>query len=247
MSQETTVHAKLRSMLLDGEFEAGTRLTEQSVCDLLGVSRTPVRAALLRLAAQNLVTGQSNRGYTVRGITVDDVWNANVVRAVLEGAAAGIVARNGLGAAAREVLEQSLADYGDLARHVELSDSFLERHAAANRVFHDALVSASGNESLTRSIDTLAYMPVQINRIVFASDRDFAVQTVQSGLAEHHGVVAAILSGDAMAAEILMRTHSQKALRGIDHVRGVLKLGPEFRQMPFHEFIGGVGVPGATG
>ncbi|MBW6419231.1 GntR family transcriptional regulator [Celeribacter sp. PS-C1] len=242
MSQEKTVYSKLRSMILNGVFDAGERLTELKVCEALGVSRTPVRAALLQLASQNLVIGQSNRGYTVRGITVEDVWGANVVRSVLEGAAAGMVAREGLDGDVRDTLQQSLKDYGRLARHVELSDDFLKNHSAANRVFHDTIVTASKNESLFRSIETLAYMPVQINRVVFASDRDFAIQTVQSGLAEHQSVLAALLSGDAMAAELLMRTHSQKALRGIEHVQEVLGLGPEYRQMPFHKFIGGLGI-----
>lgn len=242
MSQEKTVYSKLRSMILNGDFDAGERLTEQKVCDTLGVSRTPVRSALLQLAAQNLVIGQSNRGYTVRGITVDDVWGANVVRSVLEGAAAGILARNGFDAEVRETLERSVEEYAQLARHVELSDDFLAAHSAANRTFHDTIVAQSGNQSLLRSIETLAYMPVQINRSVFASDREFATQTVQSGMAEHQSVLAALLSGDAMAAELLMRTHSQKALRGIEHVKEVLGLGPEYLQMPFHKFIGGLGI-----
>lgn len=240
------VYSTLRSMLLRGAFEPGQRLTEQSVCDMLNVSRTPVRGALFRLADQNLVIGQANRGYTVRGITVDDVWNANVVRAVLEGTAAGILAREGIDEATRAALEDSNAVYGELARNVELSDAFLERHTIANRAFHEALVEASGNDSLLRSIETLAYMPVQINRSVFASDRAYAVQTVHSGLAEHQGVLAAILSGDAVAAEMLMRVHSQKALRGIERLRDLLRLGPVYRQMPFHSFIGGVGVTDAA-
>ncbi|MCA0043472.1 GntR family transcriptional regulator [Celeribacter litoreus] len=242
MSQEQTVYSKLRSMILNGDFDAGERLTEKMVCDTLGVSRTPVRAAFLQLAAQNLVIGQSNRGYTVRGITVDDVWGANVVRSVLEGAAAGMLARNGIDEAVRETLERSVEDYSQLARHVELSDGFLEAHSAANRTFHDTIVAETENQSLLRSIETLAYMPVQINRVVFASDRKFATETVQSGMAEHQNVLTALLTGDAMAAELLMRTHSQKALRGIEHVKEVLGLGPEYRQMPFHKFIGGLGI-----
>ncbi|MDK3019762.1 GntR family transcriptional regulator [Pseudodonghicola flavimaris] len=241
MSQEQTVYTKLRSMLLNGEFEPEQRLTEKHICDILEVSRTPVRAALLRLEAQNLVVGQSNRGYTVRGIRVRDVWDANVVRAVLEGSAAGALARQGLSDETRDTLEQSLREYGELAENVELTDRFLTLHSSANWTFHETLVSATGNESLTRSIETLAYMPVQINRTVFASDRAYAVQTVRSGLAEHHGVVAAILSGDATAAEMLMRTHSQKALRGIEAVRDRQKLGPDYLDMPFTQFIGGVG------
>jgi GntR family transcriptional regulator, vanillate catabolism transcriptional regulator len=242
MNQEETTYIKLHELLLNGDLEPGSRLTEKHVCDLLDVSRTPVRAALLRLEAQNLVIGQDNRGYSVRGITVHDVWNANVVRAVLEGAAAGSLAAHGVSEAQRLILEHSIDDYSELAANIELTDRFLDRHMAANRMFHKTIVAATCNNSFARSIDTLAYMPVQISRTVFASDRAFAAKTLSMGLADHRGVLRAILAGDATAAEMLMRTHSQTALRGIEQIKDRQKMGADYLAMPFHQFLRGVSV-----
>lgn len=238
MSQEKIVYAKLRNLLLDGTFARGERLVEKHLCDLLAVSRTPVRAALARLAAQNLVTGADNRGYTVRGITVGDVWDANVVRAVLEGTAAREAATRKLDENHREALEHSLGLYAALADNIEATDAFLDRHARANRLFHDTLIAAAGNASLTHAMASLAYMPVQINRSVFFTDLAYAAETVRSGLAEHRGVLAAVLAGDAVVAEMLMRTHSQKALRGIERICGQAHIWPDIRNTPFHQFIG---------
>src|ERR1700761_5637627 len=92
---EAVVEA-LRSAILAGQFEAGERLHEIKLTARLGASRTPVRAALQKLASEGLLDYTPNRGYTLRDFSISEVINAYEVRAVLEGLAARLSAERGL-------------------------------------------------------------------------------------------------------------------------------------------------------
>src|ERR1700754_3421062 len=110
----------LRAAIFAGEFQAGERLHEVKLTASLGVSRTPVRAALQKLASEGLLDYTPNRGYSLREFSVGEVINAYEVRAVLEGLAARLSAERGLGDGARATVEQALRDGDDLLRHGHL-------------------------------------------------------------------------------------------------------------------------------
>src|SRR5271163_4778070 len=82
----------LRQMLFRGEFRPGEKLTELPLVARLGVSRTPVRLALDRLAHEGLLEASPTGGFVVRAFTIEDVWDAIETRGVLEGAAARLAA-----------------------------------------------------------------------------------------------------------------------------------------------------------
>src|SRR5947208_6323736 len=83
---------RLREMLFKGEFQRGERLSELPLVARLGVSRTPIRLALERLAHEGLLEPSRSGGFVVREFTVDAVWHAIEVRGVLEGTAARLAA-----------------------------------------------------------------------------------------------------------------------------------------------------------
>ena len=87
-SQRWRALLRLREMLFKGEFQRGERLTELALVARLGVSRTPIRFALERLAQEGLLEASRSGGYVVREFTVSAVWDAIEVRGVLEGTAA---------------------------------------------------------------------------------------------------------------------------------------------------------------
>ena len=91
-SQTGRTLLNLRGMLLRGDFQPGERLSELPLVARLGVSRTPIRLALDRLAHEGLLEASPTGGFVVRAFTIEDIWDAIETRGVLEGAAARLAA-----------------------------------------------------------------------------------------------------------------------------------------------------------
>src|SRR5579863_6849384 len=87
VSQTGRTLLNLREMLLSGEFQPGERISELPLVAKLGVSRTPIRLALDRLAHEGLLEVSPSGGFVVGEFTVEDIWDAIETRGVLEGAA----------------------------------------------------------------------------------------------------------------------------------------------------------------
>src|ERR1700723_1084861 len=92
ISQTGRALLNVREMLLRGDFQPGERISELPMVARLGVSRTPIRLALDRLAQQGLLETSPPRGFVVRAFTLEDVWDAIETRGILEGAAARLAA-----------------------------------------------------------------------------------------------------------------------------------------------------------
>ena len=107
-SSTEEVTAKLRELIMSGQFEQGERLTETGLAARLNVSRTPVRLALATLEKEDLVEGAPNRGFRVRRFSVEDMREIMEVRAVLEGMGARLLAEKGLDAGEDAVLQDCL-------------------------------------------------------------------------------------------------------------------------------------------
>src|ERR1044071_1823755 len=91
-SQTARAFVRIREMLLRGEVARGERLSELPLVARLGVSRTPIRLALDRLANEGLLEIVPTGGFVVRAFTLTDVYDAIEMRGVLEGAAARLAA-----------------------------------------------------------------------------------------------------------------------------------------------------------
>ena len=91
-SQTGRTLLNLRGMLLRGDFQPGERISELPLVARLGVSRTPIRLALDRLAHEGLLEASPTGGFVVRAFTLEDVWDAIETRGILEGAAARLAA-----------------------------------------------------------------------------------------------------------------------------------------------------------
>src|SRR2546422_3879362 len=83
---------RLREMILKGEFGPGERISEHPLTVRLGVSRTPIRLALERLAHEGLLEAYPTGGVVVRKVTFEDIWGGIEVRGVLERGAARLAA-----------------------------------------------------------------------------------------------------------------------------------------------------------
>jgi DNA-binding GntR family transcriptional regulator len=195
-----TVYAALRDRLARADYAAGDRLTEQTLAEELGVSRTPVREALGRLLADGLVT-RSSRGVVVAALDDKEHDALFALRAVLEAFAAELAARRqAAGYLAPVVLDDMDAAAEEVSQASRRGDG--RAAARANIKLHRQIAAAADNGFL---LDTLSRV---WDRIAVATVSNLTDQGWLAAIpAQHHAVAAAIRSGDPSAAHAAMTHH----------------------------------------
>ena len=194
-----TVYLTLRARILSGELSAHTTLREQALAEELGVSRTPVREALRRLAEAGLVAFMPNRGATVVAWTIGEVRETYMVRAGLESRAAGLAA-----------VRITPAELDTLAGLIEAMEPFVTAAddagvahlARLNAEFHRVVVAASGSAQLMTLSSTVARVPLMKDAF-----RQRGVQFRARSNHQHRDILTALRSGDPDWAEVAMRSH----------------------------------------
>ena len=111
-SQTVKALLSMRQLLLTGELAPGQRVSEIWAVDRLGVSRTPVRAALARLEEEGFLEALPGGGYAVKTFTEQDAYDAIEVRGALEGLAARLAAERGVETARLEEMDDLLGQIG---------------------------------------------------------------------------------------------------------------------------------------
>jgi DNA-binding GntR family transcriptional regulator len=166
------VAERLRMAIATGKFPAGTRLIERELCEMMGVSRTSLREALRELQADGLITLQRNRGLSVSVISQETARSIYEVRAVLEGLAARLFARN----ATQRQIEELHRSVGRLA---EVYDNFSpEAFIAAKTHFYDVLLEGAGNPVAAGMLRRIHTRVSQL-RVVSLSHAERAQQSIR--------------------------------------------------------------------
>lgn len=192
MTQADGVEAMLREMILEMQLGPGERVTERWAEGQFGASRTPVRAALLRLEADGLVR-REGRGWIVAPLDIREIEQLYAFREVLEVAAVRL--------AANRVSSEGTSILSSLASHCAPRSSAGESHRSGTE-FHTCLADIAGNEFIKRGISDA------MTRLSRARYLDTGPEN--KGWNEHKAMVAALRKGDVGKAEQLMH----------DHVRG---------------------------
>lgn len=196
-SQSQVAYDELKRRILDNDMPAGGQFLEQELAEMLGMSRTPVREALIRLAEEGMVEVRPRHGMRVLPVSAKDMREIYEILTSLESAAAERVAARGVTA---EELAMLQASVDEMEEALEVEDR--RRWAAADERFHLLLVELCGNERLRALVGTFFDQAHRARLITLglrpkptASNRD------------HAAVVAAIAEGDAEAARRLHRQH----------------------------------------
>jgi DNA-binding GntR family transcriptional regulator len=190
------VHEALLERIVAGELAPGTRLRQEALADELGVSRTPLREALVRLASEGLVEFMPNRGATVARRDFSDMQQAWRARIVIEPPAARLAAE-WQDAESIDRLRESVRRQRVVAGDVTTS-------FALNREFHLALVQASGNPHLAQFAGLLWLTRIGVP--IFARQAHGRSQMLKWA-DEHEGITEAVAAGQAARAERLTRDH----------------------------------------
>ena len=189
----------LREEILRGALPAGARLGEVEVADRLGVSRTPVREALSRLAAEGLVELAPNRGARVASWTVDELEGVFALRSLLEPQLTALAVPNA-GAADLDELEELAA------RMVDLGDRDLDGLVPLNRAFHGRLAELAAAPALATALAGAVHSP-----LVARNFHAYDAASLRRSLAHHGEIVAALRAGDPEWARAVMTAHIHNA------------------------------------
>jgi len=215
MSQTVKTLISLRELILNGEIAPGERLLEVNLVDRLGVSRTPIRAALARLAEEGLLEKAPGSGYVVREFTVHDIRDSIEVRGTLEGMAARWAAERGISEPALNRIKACVAEIDALLSQTELSNDDIATYLELNEIFHQQLLGLSDSFVIERMLERIVALP-------FASPNAFVIATSEIGQSwkiffvaqdQHRGIVNAIENREGLRAEYLTREHALLTLR----------------------------------
>ena len=194
-------YLRLKSAILSADLPPGTQATELEIAALLGMSRTPAREALIRLAQEGLVEMRARRGVRVLPIQPSDMAEIYEILTAIEPQAAAEVAR-------RKPTAQDLAPLIAATADMEaaLMDNDLARWAESDDTFHRNLLKMHGNTRLT-GIATSLFDQAHRVRLVTLRVRETPVQSTK----EHRMILDALAAGDVEGVRTLFRKHRERA------------------------------------
>ena len=193
----------IRGLILRGVYRPGAKLGEVELAARLNVSRTPVREALHRLAADGLVEIVPHKGARVVAFTAAELEHIFDLRAQVEGTAAR--------RAATTITDEELEHLTQLAEQIALfalpgPAQDLDRVYELNAAFHAALAAASRSTTLTSTIDSLFTTVAALRTL-----NGFDEAAVRRSVHHHLEIVAALRARDGRWAESVMRSHLYNA------------------------------------
>jgi GntR family transcriptional regulator of vanillate catabolism len=230
--QAVKAQLRLREMVLAGDLAPGARIAEVALVDKLGVSRTPIRAALQRLEQEGLLQVLPGGGYAVRTFSEREVADAIELRGTLEGLSARLAAERGVPAAMLREARGCLDGVDALLAQPALDDAAFSGYVDLNERFHQLLSAMASSSVIARELDRVVRLP-------FASPSGFVVVQANSpgsrdmlvvAQDQHRQVLDAIERREGARAEAIMREHARLAQRnlreavarhGLEHMPGV--------------------------
>lgn len=200
MSLAEGLHAVLREEILQGAMAPGTRLRETEVAQRFGVSRTPVREALKKLELEGLIADAPGRGLVVTQPSLGDIFDAYLIREVLEGLATRL--------AAERALDTEIMMIGSVLRQIEEANAagLADRVIELSYQFDDLVFQAARNPRLQRLIEG-SRAAQGSSRRGNMHDPERRARSVE----ERRTMLKAILNRDSKAAELAAQEHLRRA------------------------------------
>jgi DNA-binding GntR family transcriptional regulator len=191
------VYTHVKQAVLHRRYEGGMLLTEGELAEAVGVSRTPVREALLRLETEGLLKLYPKKGALVLPVAAQEITDVVETRLLVEEHAVrktSVPVRTDLIARLEELLHEQRA-------HAESGD--LAAFAVSDRGFHAEIVKSTGNEILTRLYDQLRDRQLRMGVAVMHAHPD----RIAKNITEHTEIMEALRAGDADAAADAVHQH----------------------------------------
>lgn len=201
VSMPEFAYQKIRERILENQWSPGFQATEQQVADILGISRTPVREALMRLQQEGLVAVVPRHGMRVLPISPKDMENIYQILTSLESTAVELAANKSL-------TDEEIAGLADATAAMgrALAQNDLEAWARADESFHSRLLDLCGNDMLKAVVLNFWDREHRV-RILTLKLRPIPTNSTRS----HMALVDALRKGDAKLARKLHQSQREKA------------------------------------
>jgi DNA-binding GntR family transcriptional regulator len=212
--EEPSLHGeilgRLRDYLVEGNIPDGNRIPERQLCEMLGISRTPLREALKVLAAEGLVDLLPNRGARVRHLNEQNLAELFDIMGALEGLAGRLACEN--------ITDEEIADIERL--HYEMYGFYLHRdmhgYFNVNQLIHQKILDASRNVTLR---DTHANFAGRIRRVRYSANFARKRERWGEAMREHEMILEALRRrAGAELSDILFRHLRNKRLAAVEHL-----------------------------
>jgi DNA-binding GntR family transcriptional regulator len=190
------VYSHIKEAVLDRRYEGGTLLTEGELADAVGVSRTPVREALLKLEVEGLIKLYPKKGALVLAVSAQEIADVVETRLLVE----EFAVRKAVPASARLIrrLEECLDEQRKRAVEGDLGAV-----SVSDRAFHAEIVRHAGNQILSKLYDQLRDRQLRMGIAVLEAHPD----RIAVNITEHAELLEVIRTGDADGAAACVRRH----------------------------------------
>lgn len=205
LSRVEQVYRKIKASILSNEYPPGYQALEPEIAKRLGVSRTPVREALIRLEAENLIELIPRRGMRVQPLVIEDILEINQILTSLETLAIGLLGRI---LPQRDMLDPMETSLNEMDRALEKGD--LEAWICADEKYHRFLNVLSGNKRLTRMVELLRAQSYRSRRVLV--DLGTKLEVTNN---VYRRLNQLILAGDWQKAQIIFNEHRTEEVEAL--------------------------------
>lgn len=218
-SQSSRALGMTRAHILKGTFAPGEKVSELKLCDLLGLSRTPIRAALKQLEFEGLLAQREDGGFVVRAFAVVDVEDLIDVRATFEGLAVHRAMQHGVSPDHVVRARELLVCVDAILSRPQLDAGSVQAYAERNRAFHALLGEMSGSDVIQRQLR-------QMTNSLFGDPSAFVYARAKMAGAhtafvlahdQHKQLVEALVCRDNKRAEAVLLEHARSGRRAMHH------------------------------
>lgn len=203
------VLTRLKAQILTFKLLPGVRISDKDVAEELGISRTPVREALIHLAEQGLVEARHNRGFTVKVFSIKEIEDLYTLRATLESMAVGLTTRS-MDPEKEKSLRSILSTYPALMRAHDVV-GFND----ADEAFHDLIAAYSNNQLLLQTLKSLQGQVRIVRRYDHLRSTSF-----QETYDEHEEILNWMVRGESNRAQKAVARHILRSMKIIIKVLG---------------------------
>ncbi len=221
---------RLRDHIVEGNIPDGGRVPERQLCEMLGISRTPLREALKVLASEGLVELLPNRGARVRQLSEHDLGELFDVMGGLEGLAGRLACENITDAEIAEIERLTDAEIAEIERlHYEMYGFYLHRdmhgYFRVNQLIHQKIVEASRNAALE---STYANCAGRIRRIRYSANFARKRERWAEAMREHEAILEALRRrAGSELSDLLFQHLRNKRTAAVEHLKADGVAAPE--------------------